>query len=466
MYKKIGLAKEIESPENPGALEKRVALIPNDVKQLVASGASVEVEEGAGLGVDFTDEEYREAGATIVAHNDLYTDKDLIVKFKGPAMESIPLMKATSTLFCMAHFHSFPDRAALLQKSKINVIAMEDIVQSPETLPRELVLGLMAADNCVEMDLRIAGIDQDEFHVIGYSTRMAGAIRRLMNHNPKSLVLHHVNGNVEDLGPLNEQIRVIFDASTIENADALKATLDAHNVRYYDVNEFVTQHGKEALSYYRHVNPAPKFGKRKIEALHETGRAGARYGLTLLAEKSEKAKSPKEAIVTVLGYGNVGMGAIHECYDAGVKTIRILGKHQTSAGAIESYIADADLIINGAEQPKHLRGVNYLITKKHTQDLLDKGTVVIDLIGGSATNRSAVENVIECTYLTNPYFEEDGILFSALWGWPMMGFMRETAIKYSGQITEILLGDDRLIDGLKQLAPGVEKALVCGPFFD
>ena len=31
MFKKIGLAKENESPENPGALEKRVALIPDDV---------------------------------------------------------------------------------------------------------------------------------------------------------------------------------------------------------------------------------------------------------------------------------------------------------------------------------------------------------------------------------------------------------------------------------------------------
>lgn len=32
MYKIIGLAKEVESPENPGALEQRVALIPADVK--------------------------------------------------------------------------------------------------------------------------------------------------------------------------------------------------------------------------------------------------------------------------------------------------------------------------------------------------------------------------------------------------------------------------------------------------
>ncbi len=464
MFKKIGLAKEVESPENPGALEERVALIPSDIQKLIETGASCEVEEGAGLRVGFSDEEYAQVGATIVDHNTLYADKDLIVKFKGPAIESIPLMREGTTMFCMAHFHSFPERAELLEKHKINVIAMENVVQSPEKLPRELVLGLMAADNCLEADLRIAGIDEDEFHVIGYSTRMSGAIRRIMNHSPKSLVLHHVDGSIEDLGQLHDKIRVIFDSSTISDAPALIKKLAAHDIRYYDVNEFVVHHGKEALSYYRHVNPAPKFGKRKIEALHETGRAGARYGLNLLENESSKKLPPERAIVTVLGYGNVGMGAIDECYRAGARSIRVLGKHQTQKDHIEHFIKDADVIINGAEQPKQLRGVNFLLTRDHAKNVIQTGSVVIDLIGGSATNRSAVENVIECTYMTNPFFVEDGVLFSALWGWPMMGFMRETAIKYSGQITEILLGEDRLIEGLSKIAPGVNKAVVCGPF--
>jgi alanine dehydrogenase len=465
VFKTIGLAKEVESPENPGALENRVALIPDDVKKLVDYGCLVSVEQNAGVGVGFSDEEYMRAGATIENHRDLYRNKDLLVKFKGPAVESIPLMRPTTTLFCMAHFHSFPERAKLLEQHRINVIAMEDVVQSPEKLPKELVLGTMAADNCLESDLRIAGIDEDEFHVIGYSTRMSGVIRRIMNHSPKSLILHHTEGVIGDLEPLHSNIRVIFDSSTISDDNALKAILVGHNIRFYDVFEFVNQHGKEALSYYRHVNPAPKFGKRKIEALHETGRAGARYGLKLLAEESPKKLPPEQVTAVILGYGNVGMGAIHECYQAGVKTIHILGKTHTKAGVIEPCLEKADLVISGAEQPKHLRGINYLVTRQHTKEVLQDGAVVIDLVGGSAMNRSAVENVIECTYLTDPFFVEDDVYFAALWGWPMMGFMRETAIKYSGQITDILLGDDHLITGLDSVAPGVEVAIVCGTFF-
>ncbi|HIP30253.1 MAG TPA: hypothetical protein EYG93_10145 [Sulfurospirillum arcachonense] len=52
-FKNIALVKEVESPENPGGLEKRVALTPRDVGQLTAVGINVFVEYGAGLGVDF-----------------------------------------------------------------------------------------------------------------------------------------------------------------------------------------------------------------------------------------------------------------------------------------------------------------------------------------------------------------------------------------------------------------------------
>lgn len=464
MYKIIGLAKEIESPENPGALEKRVALIPRDVKKIIDYGCEMYVEQGAGEGVGFSDAEYEEAGAIIQSNEDLYRNKDLIIKFKGPALESIPLMKPASTLFCMAHFHSFPERAKLLEQHRINVLAMENVVQSPEKLPKELVLGMMAADNCIESALRRGGVDQIKFHIIGYSDRMAGVIRRLMNHSPESLLLHPETVTLDELGELHRNSVVVYDSSFFRDLHGVIAKLEHQKICTYNVGTFVKEHGAKALKYYRRVNPAPKFGKRKIEALHETGRAGARYGLKLLQNESIKKKSPDEAVVVVMGYGNVGMGAIHECYAAGVHVIHILGKAQTKKGVIEQFIEHADLIINAAEQPVELRGKNYLLTRDHTENLLEKGTVVIDLIGGSASNRSAVENVIECTYLTDPFFEENGILFAALWGWPMMGFMRETAIKYSGQITDILLGEDQLIQGLEHLKPGVACALVCGPF--
>ena len=58
---KIGLLKE--SAEG----EKRVALSPDIVKKLSNKGFSIKVTTGAGENADFTDDQYRDAGAEIVS---------------------------------------------------------------------------------------------------------------------------------------------------------------------------------------------------------------------------------------------------------------------------------------------------------------------------------------------------------------------------------------------------------------
>ena len=88
-FKDVALVKEIESPENPGGLEKRVALTPEDVGQLTSAGVNVFVEYGAGSGVEFADDEYIENGAVMQTADEIYKDKDMIIKFKGPSLESI-----------------------------------------------------------------------------------------------------------------------------------------------------------------------------------------------------------------------------------------------------------------------------------------------------------------------------------------------------------------------------------------
>jgi hypothetical protein len=67
----------------------------------------------------------------------------------------------------------------------------------------------------------------------------------------------------------------------------------------------------------------------------------------------------------------------------------------------------------------------------------------IDLVGNSSTNRSPVEAVMSCSFLTKHYFIQDEILVSSLWGWPTMGMMRETAISYSRQIIDILIDNKK-----------------------
>lgn len=77
---KIGVIKD------PKQGEARVGMTPENVKILVEAGNEVLVDDHAGAGSGFTNEQYVEAGGKIVDTDTAWT-ADLIVKVKEP-MES------------------------------------------------------------------------------------------------------------------------------------------------------------------------------------------------------------------------------------------------------------------------------------------------------------------------------------------------------------------------------------------
>ncbi len=78
-------------------LEKRVALIPDSVKRLVALGFEAAVEAGAGVGSDFSDAEYEAAGAKIVTDRAAALGAaDFVLRVNKPAAAEIALQKSGS----------------------------------------------------------------------------------------------------------------------------------------------------------------------------------------------------------------------------------------------------------------------------------------------------------------------------------------------------------------------------------
>ena len=462
-YSSIALVKEIESPENPGGLEKRVALVPNDVGLLVQAGIQVYVEVGAGEGVGFSDEEYIKNNAIMQTAEQIYKDKALILKFKGPALSSIEQMDEGCTLFCMAHFHSYPDRAKLLQDRRINVIAMEEICESPKQDSDQRILGRVAMNEALTPFFKDNSIGGLRVRVIGWSERLRGAINRCGNRSPRSLQIIQPSLSFDELDAKGENALYFYDGQSFKDPKGILNKLRSLKTHVFDISQFESSQGQGAIASYKESHPPAPFGMRRIQCLHETGQAGARYGMDLLNEN--KPSVDKENIkAVILGYGNVGQGALDELHQQGIKNIHVLGRAQTTKSRIDYWLKEADIVVNGAEQSSELRGKNFLISNQHIKDLIPEHSVVIDLVGGSPTNRSPVEAVIGCSFLTEPYFVQEGVLVSSLWGWPMMGMMRETAIRYSSQIVEVLIGQEKLIEGLEQLKPGVQRALVCGPF--
>src|SRR5215813_9283844 len=74
--------------------EARVALMPDSIQKLIAAKASVSVETGAGLGAARTDDDFTNAGATIVKdRNALLADADVVVCVSHPGDDVFRAMK-------------------------------------------------------------------------------------------------------------------------------------------------------------------------------------------------------------------------------------------------------------------------------------------------------------------------------------------------------------------------------------
>src|SRR5712664_872220 len=79
--------------------EARVALMPDSVQKLIAQKAAVSIESGAGLGAARTDNDYREAGATVSEdRNALLASADVLVVINRPAKEDFNSLKPSAVV--------------------------------------------------------------------------------------------------------------------------------------------------------------------------------------------------------------------------------------------------------------------------------------------------------------------------------------------------------------------------------
>ena len=121
----IAIPKEI-LPE-----ERRVAATPETVKKYVALGFTVHVEQGAGAGVLIADDDYRNAGATVV--NDtawLYAAADMVLKVKQPVFNEqtnkheVEMLPDNSILITFLHPAAPGNHAMVRRLAAKNITAL------------------------------------------------------------------------------------------------------------------------------------------------------------------------------------------------------------------------------------------------------------------------------------------------------------------------------------------------------
>lgn len=108
------------------AEDPRVAITPDTARKLIAAGAVVRIEAGAGAGSSFPDETYREAGADVVKDVHAALDgADVLFKVRGPTAAEISALKPGAIVAAMLDAYREGDTVKALAKAKVTSFAME-----------------------------------------------------------------------------------------------------------------------------------------------------------------------------------------------------------------------------------------------------------------------------------------------------------------------------------------------------
>lgn len=229
----IGVPREIKTSEN------RVGLTPGNVATLVAEGHTVFVEEDAGLGSNFTNEEYSNAGAEIKNNIADVWSAEMIIKVKEPLKEEFQYFREGLILFAYLHLAPEYELTQALLNSGVTAIAYETMEYQgtlPLLTPMSEVAGRMAIQigaNLLEQPNGgkgillggIPGVSSGKIVIIGGGTvgynaaKMAlgmGAQVTILDLNPIRLA------ELEDL--LGDQIETLM--SNTENIERSVAEAD------------------------------------------------------------------------------------------------------------------------------------------------------------------------------------------------------------------------------------------------
>ena len=127
---RIGCPTEIK------AREYRVGLTPESAGELIHAGHEVFIQSGAGLGIGADDEQYRKAGATIVADAAaVFEAAEMVIKVKEPQMGEIAMLRPDQTLFTYLHLAPDPEQTRALMASGATAIAYETVTDRHGLLP-------------------------------------------------------------------------------------------------------------------------------------------------------------------------------------------------------------------------------------------------------------------------------------------------------------------------------------------
>ncbi len=195
----IGVLKEIKDHEY------RVGLTPGSVRELTHKNHVVLVEQAAGVGAGFSDEDYRLAGANVVATADeIFKTVELIIKVKELQPSECQKLCEGQVIFTFLHLAPDLKQAELLLASGCIAIGCETVTDGEGGLPiltpmSEIAgrLSIQAGAHCLEKAQggagvllgRVSGVSSAKVVVIGGGAVGSQAVRVAVGMGAEVVVL-------------------------------------------------------------------------------------------------------------------------------------------------------------------------------------------------------------------------------------------------------------------------------------
>ncbi|XP_074656961.1 NAD(P) transhydrogenase, mitochondrial-like [Tubulanus polymorphus] len=121
-YKDLTIGVPKETFKN----ELRVALAPSSAATLIKKGFNVSVEENAGTGAKFTNDDYASVGCKVAPRDEVFKS-DIVTKVRAPETNEIPLLRENATLISFLYPGQNKPLIDLLAQKKLTVFAMDAI---------------------------------------------------------------------------------------------------------------------------------------------------------------------------------------------------------------------------------------------------------------------------------------------------------------------------------------------------
>jgi H+-translocating NAD(P) transhydrogenase subunit alpha len=116
---------KIAVPTETHVGEARVAVSPDMVKAYLKKGATVAVQSGAGLGSNYSDADFKAAGASIVAGETVVKDADIVLTIRRPSDKLVKAMKSGAIVAGGLEPHGDRKMLEAFAKSGVTAFALE-----------------------------------------------------------------------------------------------------------------------------------------------------------------------------------------------------------------------------------------------------------------------------------------------------------------------------------------------------